>query len=373
MRIGIIYLGRRGAGGPLSFELAGELARRTEVFGVVSSYAENITLWRNSGISLIEVSTYRGAGSAVLSWLDQPRLWRLALRIRTYQPDVIFYPMSHTWAPFLQWYLHELPSVVAVHDPVPHPGLAYRANMLLEDLTIRQATRCIIMSTKFYADLQRRGVSLDKIDVVPLGQLTYYRKYYVPVRVESEHKGYILFFGKITTYKGLDVLLKAYRQISRGRPTIRLVVAGFGDIRPYSLLLDGLSNVEVINRWIGESEVASFFENAGMLVLPYTSASQSGLVAVAASFGLPVVATWTGGIPEQIKDGSTGLLVEPGSVDQLIAAIEYLLDNPERAAELGRSLYRDAQENRNWEIIAEKIYKSCMRAHSGVRAFGRLN
>jgi glycosyltransferase involved in cell wall biosynthesis len=364
MRIGIVHLGRRGAGGPISFELATRLAVREPVLAILSTQLEGLEVWQQSGLELLTTSTYRSTAGAVLAWFNHIQLHRLAWQIRAWKPDVLLYPLFYTLNPFLQMHLKGIPSVVAVHDPQPHPGLRDRAYHFIENLSIRQASRCFVLSETFREPLQRRGVAPERIDCIPLPDLSYYRRF-KPPEVTSGQKPKeiptLLFFGRITAYKGLEVLLQAYRQIHQQRP-VRLLIAGDGDLRPYRSLLEGLPGVEIANRWIEEAEIYTLFGRATMLVAPYTSASQSGVIAIAAGFGLPVVATHTGGLPEQIQHEVTGILVAPGSVDELVKAIQGLLDEPLRASALGQKLREDTLANRNWDKIAAMVGEACAKA-----------
>src|SRR5262245_6598663 len=116
MRIGVIYLGRHGPGGPISFELASHLSKKADLFAVVSRNADHVGLWRESGMDVIEVSTFDTSLAALISLLNFPRLRRLAAEIASHRPDVILYPMVHPWTPSLQKYLSGIPDVATVHD-----------------------------------------------------------------------------------------------------------------------------------------------------------------------------------------------------------------------------------------------------------------
>ena len=172
----------------------------------------------------------------------------------------------------------------------------------------------------------------------------------------------LLFFGRITKYKGLDVLLRAYRNLAQRWPDLRLRIVGEGNLRPYASLLRGLPRTEVINRWVLDTEIAGLFQDAGIVVLPYLSASQSGVVAIAAAFARPVVATKVGALAEQIEHGQTGLLIDPGSIEQLEEAVETLVRQPELGCRLGKDLAARNQENNNWDKVAQAYADSCGRA-----------
>ena len=172
----------------------------------------------------------------------------------------------------------------------------------------------------------------------------------------------LLFFGRIVLYKGLDVLLQAYADV-RQTHTARLVIAGEGDLRLYQKALHTLPDVKVINHWIPEDEIEELFLKSDLLVLPYIGASQSGVIPIAAALGLPVIASCTGGIPEQIEDGKSGWLVQPASKDALAAAIVEALDNPALARQRGEAL-RTRYESQlfSWEQIARQVRESLKKA-----------
>lgn len=362
MRLALIYLGRRGAGIPISYQLAEQLSHKVDVLVVLSQYVENLSLWQSSDLELMTTTTYQTTLGAVWSWLNQFKLNKLAERIRSWRPDVLLFPMFHTWNPFLQWHLRDIPGVVAVHDPIPHPGLADAAYKLLEDLSIRQAERCVVFSKSLAPELSKRGIDQKYVTNIPLGELSYYQRYLSKLSPpQSSEQPKVLFFGRITAYKGLDVLLQAYKELIRTHQA-QLIVVGEGNLNPYRSLLDDIPKVQVINKWVGEDEIAAIFNQASIVVLPYAVASQSGVVPIAASFGLPVIATNVGGIPEQIENKITGLLVNPGSVSELVTAMQYLIENPQLARQLGENLQCEYQEKKNWKSIAEKFYEVCSTA-----------
>lgn len=351
MKIALVYLGRRGAGLPISLEFARNLAKTDEILVVLSHAGAAAADWDSLGIQTVITGTYENLPQAFWSWIEQHRIRRLANQIAAWKPDAMLFPMFYTWNPFLQARLSHIPSVVAVHDPRPHPGLRDRLFQWLENRSIQRAARCLVFSQSLVTELSYRGVPLGKIDVIRLGLLDYQQTGSIlSPNPTADHNAPIilLFFGRITSYKGLDILLKAYQKVHSTYP-IQLIIAGEGDLRPYRSLLAACRNVQVINRWVPDTEVPDIFQRANIVILPYTSASQSGVIPIAASFGLPVIATRTGGIPEQIEDCQSGLLVEPGSVEQLTEAIERLLEEPDFRNSLGTRLREEYQTKHNWQ------------------------
>jgi len=135
----------------------------------------------------------------------------------------------------------------------------------------------------------------------------------------------LLFFGFVRRYKGLRTLLQALARV----PEVRLLVAGkfWENERSYRERIRRLGladRVSLVDRYVGNEEVARLFAAADALVLPYLAGGQSAVGVTALSFGLPVIATRIGGLEGLVADGETGLLVEPGSSDQLAHAIRRL-------------------------------------------------
>ena len=124
-------------------------------------------------------------------------------------------------------------------------------------------------------------------------------------------KKILLFFGLIRDYKGLDLLIDAYNQLD---DSYQLVIAGesYGSFDKYKEQISRLNrpeDVKVFNRYISDKEVPLFFSAADVCVLPYRSATQSGITSIAYHFELPLIATNTGGLGETIEGPGVGLMV----------------------------------------------------------------
>ncbi|MCH7620192.1 MAG: glycosyltransferase [Candidatus Marinimicrobia bacterium] len=141
----------------------------------------------------------------------------------------------------------------------------------------------------------------------------------------GESPARILFFGYVRKYKGLIHLLEAMPEILQKMNLILTIAGEFYDEKiPYLELIDKLGiskNVKVIDRYIPNEEVSSYFENTDLVVIPYTNATQSGIVQISYNFGVPVVVTRVGGLPEVVWDGETGYIVEPGSSSAVADAV----------------------------------------------------
>ena len=166
----------------------------------------------------------------------------------------------------------------------------------------------------------------------------------------------LLFFGLIREYKGLDILLEAFRNLPED---YQLVVAGepYGPFDKYQALIDSLpgkDRVRVFPDYIRDSRVKVFFSAAQLAVLPYRSATQSGISAIAVHFGTPMLVTDVGGLKETIGNRGTGLVApvaEPEVIRQEILrffADDRLREGCLRAIELEK-------ERLGWDRFCTKL------------------
>jgi glycosyltransferase involved in cell wall biosynthesis len=138
-------------------------------------------------------------------------------------------------------------------------------------------------------------------------------------------KHVLLFFGYVRRYKGLGVLLEAMALLKH-RLDLQLLVVGefYDDERPYRDRIEALGirdAVIVRSDYVPNDEVKNYFSAADAVVLPYSSATQSGIAQIAYNFDLPVIATTVGGLAESVLDGETGVLVPPDNPQALADGI----------------------------------------------------
>ena len=272
----------------------------------------------------------------------------IASAVRRFSPDVVHAQDSVVHDPRLLWAAHVRPRrfAVTVHDPHPHPGdiePSIRARASREAL-LAAARLVFVHGDGLREELREAGrAPLPPIEVVPHGTDA------TAVTAPPEHPS-LLFFGRMSRYKGLDVLLHAMPRIWRRVPETRLVVAGAGPLPQADLLRD--ERIQVRNDHIPEADVARLFHGASVVTLPYVQASQSGVGSQAKTHGRPIVATWTGELPRLVADGS-GLVVPPRDPEALADATVSLLTDGQRALRMGLAGARTAAGETSWAMIAE--------------------
>ncbi|MBL7960173.1 glycosyltransferase [bacterium] len=134
----------------------------------------------------------------------------------------------------------------------------------------------------------------------------------------NENDKIVLFFGYVRTYKGLDLLLHAFPDVTRSIPDAKLLIVGefYDDPKTYLSLIKELnleSCVKIINRFVPNEEVGKYYSAADVVVLPYRTGTQSGILNVAYGCERPVIVTDVGGLAESVEHELTGLVVEPDS------------------------------------------------------------
>lgn len=176
-------------------------------------------------------------------------------------------------------------------------------------------------------------------------------------------KNILLFFGQIKKVKGLDILIRALREVINRNENVLLLIAGKvweDSFDNYQKIIDELKLEKYIRsdiKYIPDEEIGYYFSAADINVLPYINVYQSGVVQLAYAYKKAVIATKVGGFTEVVLDHKTGLLVEPNNVKDLSNAILELIGDEPKIIEMGRKGNEYIKENYSWKDIAEKISK----------------
>lgn len=168
----------------------------------------------------------------------------------------------------------------------------------------------------------------------------------------------LLFFGFVREYKGLKYLIKALPEVVKNYQDITLFIVGdFGNDKEVYFDLIRAENVEksimIHDEYIPDKEVEKFFAASDIVILPYDSATQSGIVQIAYGFEKPVIVTDVGGLPDVVTDGKTGYVVEAGKPEKLAEAIVRFYKE-EKMVEFQENVRNEA-ERFSWNQIVEVI------------------
>lgn len=174
-----------------------------------------------------------------------------------------------------------------------------------------------------------------------------------PKVVEGLPPHFILFFGRMVAYKGLDLLMESWKSVSASFPDLQLVLAGTGPERPK------LEERTIwIDRILSDEELVFLIDQAELVAAPYIEASQSGVVATAMAREKIIVSTNVGGLKEQIEDGITGFLAEPNSASFEKTLRKALLLSPQEKNQILLNI-KEKVQSMSWKrfiaMLLEKL------------------
>jgi glycosyltransferase involved in cell wall biosynthesis len=170
---------------------------------------------------------------------------------------------------------------------------------------------------------------------------------------------YLLFFGFIRKYKGLDLAIRAMADTEIRTKNLKLIVAGefYEDPAPYHELISQLGLQDRIilrTEFIPDDEVSKYFSAADLLVLPYRSSTQSGVTQIASHFNKPVIVTRVGGLPEFVEDSITGFCTEPNPSSIAGCILKFYAGAMEGKMSLA---IEERKKKYSWNSFAEMLIK----------------
>ena len=266
-------------------------------------------------------------------------LFSIIHRIRREYFDAIYFESLHTWNLPIMMMSGKAKTYQVIHEVIPHDG---DSQVKMVDLMNKAVVKCadtIILRNKTYIQdmIDRYGISPDRVKSLELWRR--YPDYTAPV-----HNGRVLFFGRINPYKGADNLL----EIVRLCPSIQFDVIGRVDPQMQGVVdqLAKEKNVKMNNNYVTDAEMRQAFMNCDWVIVPYNSASQSGIIIDAYKYSRPVIAFAVGAIPEQVEDGKSGYLVEAGDNQKFV-------DKLKEAMNLDASQY-DVMSQHSYQYGSDK-------------------
>ncbi len=355
-RIVFLYLGRRGALGRFTLELAqaASAAEKVESEFVISSENEIVGQFVERNVRFATLPTFNRATPTALALGFRRARQALLNLLAEKRTTAVVTLMPHVWSALLNRDIRRLgiPYVSVVHDAVPHPGdpTAWLTHWLLRDAT--HADLVITLSRAVAEQLaSQKRINISRI--LPL--------FHPDMTFECSQSGRVLepgrpfrllFFGRIMAYKGLSVLIDAVEMLRKNGHNIHLGIAGSGSIRDELGRLHAL-DAEIINRWIADDEVAGILARYDAVACSHAEASQSGVAAAAFGNCMPVVAMPVGGIAEQVVDGKTGVLAQHFSAVSFADAIRRLSADGRTYAAISRHLYETAARRSMDRFLSE--------------------
>ncbi len=253
-----------------------------------------------------------------------PLLFSIIHRIRKKKFDVLYFESLHIWNLPILMMSGKAKTYQVIHEVIPHEGDSQVKQVDMMNKAVVRFADVIILRNRTYIRqmIKRYDISSDRVKYLEL-----WRRY--PGYTEPVHSGRVLFFGRINPYKGADNLLEIVRYCS----DIQFDVMGRVDPQMQNIVeqLKKEKNVRLNNNYVTDEEMSAAFINCDWIIVPYNSASQSGVIIDAYKYSRPVIAFSVGAIPEQVKEGKSGYLVEAGNnkmfADRLKQAMKMSVDD----------------------------------------------
>jgi glycosyltransferase involved in cell wall biosynthesis len=291
-----------------------------------------------------------------------PRRARRAVRLAQHAPDMLRYARAARAADVVHFQWLPVQSLDALLLPRVHPRLLTahdvlprepRPGQLAGQRRLYERMDAIVVHSEHGAARLRDELGLDpaRIHVIRHGALTGLTEQPPGAAPPSEFGAggpVVLFFGLLRPYKGVDVLLDAWRRADRPAGA-RLWIAGMPRM-PVSIDAPG---VDAALRFVSGAELAGAFRAADVVVLPYREIDQSGVLFTALAFGKPLILSAVGGFPEVAATGAAEL-VAPGDAAALADALGALLADPGRRERMAAAARAAADGPYGWDAIARR-------------------
>jgi glycosyltransferase involved in cell wall biosynthesis len=244
------------------------------------------------------------------------------------------------------------PLVLTAHDVLPReprPGQLSAQRRLYE-----RVDAVVVHSQHGRARLTGQlGIDAGRLHVIPHGAFAHLahqaQEVPLPAELAGVEKPVVLCFGLMRPYKGIDVLLDAWRGVDGAE----LWIAGLPRMDTSPLHARAPAGVRFIERFVTDDEIPAFFRRADLVVLPYREIDQSGVLFTALAFAKPLLLTAVGGFPEIAALGAAEL-VPPGDPAALHDALVALLADEPRRAALGAAARAAAAGPYSWDEVARR-------------------
>lgn len=270
-----------------------------------------------------------------LNWI------KVARKIKKIQPDIL---LIRYWLPFMAPSLGTVARIVRknkkikvlslVDNIIPHEK--HPGDRIFSSYFVKSVDGFVVMSKSVLHDLKTFDKKKPKLfSPHPLydnfGQKTDKTTSLQKLNLNPEYS-YVLFFGLIRDYKGLDLLLEAFADKRFTELKIKLIVAGefYSNEAKYNTIIDKFNlheSVIIHNRFIPDNEVTYYFGAADIIAQPYKSATQSGVTQIGYHFEKPMLVTNVGGLAEIIPDGKAGYVVDVNPKDIADKLIDFFENN----------------------------------------------
>ena len=279
-------------------------------------------------------SVFAGVKSVQVFYFSSPRALGvytffqsidLAAYMKALQPSSIHFDSTSLRAVWTIFWLRNIRILITIHDPLPHSG-EYSWKIKFAQKLYLIYTSKVILYSKFARSLfdsvfPSKSDLSDSIRLLPYNYISFSASETTPTNQ------YILLFGRLSYYKGLDILLDAIPYVIKQNPDLKILIAGRTE-SGYNLPDSSYTKqVDFISKYLSVNDLTDLIRHAKFIVCPYRDATQSGVLMTALAMHKCVIATNVGSFPEYIQHGYNGLLSFPNPIDLALNLNNALKDN----------------------------------------------
>lgn len=246
------------------------------------------------------------------------------------KPDALhFEGFTMRTLPLITYFRSVKKIVLAIHDGALHSGEQNWKSLLPRYLFLNFSSKNkYLFYSKFTCRqfTKQRKIKEENIVLLKMSPFSYFSRL---AQTQISAHEYLLFFGRISKYKGVDTLLDAMPDVLQNHPDEKLIIAGKGaddELLKHPVLTTAGENITFINRYIPNNELVSLIKEAKFIICPYRDASQSGVLMTTFALNKPVIAADTGAFAEDVINEVNGLLINKMNTGKLAAAINYALE-----------------------------------------------
>ncbi len=277
------------------------------------------------GVASVQFIVHKNKRSLTIK--SQKIAFSLGRFLKRHKVDIIHFDTISPRAIGLYPFLLTRKVFITIHDPIPHSGETNWRDSIPNNV-FYPITSGFFFFSKFATDQWKTFYKLAKAPsyTLKLQPYSFIRK--LMKKDVAHDPDSILFFGRLSYYKGIDLLLEAIPKVLEKYPDQKFVIAGkpmYGYTVDETILNRYKDNILVITRYLSIEELVEYIGNARFIVCPYRDATQSGVVMTALAAGKMVLATNVGSFSEYIKDGENGLLADPDATaiaNKILEALE---------------------------------------------------
>lgn len=299
----------------------------------------NTYVLTNHGISCEDVGTQniyniRFDRNKKLDYLNIFSYVKIAQYIKSIPYDVVFIYSPHPINIYLYHIIDNKKIIPFVHDHILHSGVKKLDAFFLKiqlNYFYKKSARIIVSCNWIKEDILEKQLMTDttRIEVNYLGLLDNL----CFNNLENKEDVDILFFGRVEYYKGLDIFIKASKLL----PQYKFLIVGKGNLKEIHNINSLPDNCRHINKYISDKDLATYINNAKVVVLPYRDATGTQTIQSIFYYKKPIIATNVGCFPEYINNGLDGIIINKESTSELVTAINELISDKNRRFKMGET------------------------------------